>query len=423
MTILLLAANAYVRRPLNPRTDPTATDVDNSTRAPLPQAQASTQTSAPALMPAPPLPHTLETYSRGASAARPGFDWSIVESADYKQYAANLRAIGFPEEWVRAIVIFDVNAKFAAHEAPLRSKEAPPDAPLRERQRMPTPDDLDRLRQLRELEIEKQAALKDILGIYVPRDVLKSPTSRNYEAYEYALDALPLEKRAAAQTVVENEWFGDDTTTGLSRAVYVESNRRRREERDVALNQILTPEEFQQFEMNTMPAATELARRTIGMEPTEAEFGAMFKIAWQNWVDTGGVYGVWRAVPVPPGQIAAADQRMDADLRTTLGPDRYLDYQMATSDVGQQLRNLAARYDLPREILAQAFPLQTEAAQLEKLLARGRAGNNVPAMTSADPAQLQSRLATVQQQTEQVLGATLWQAWNDGKNRRVKLDP
>ena len=31
----------------------------------------------------------------------------------------------------------------------------------------------------------------------------------------------------------------------------------------------------------------------------------MFRIAYKNWFDTGGVYGRWRAIPVPPEQIAA----------------------------------------------------------------------------------------------------------------------
>ena len=39
-------------------------------------------------------------------------------------------------------------------------------------------------------------------------------------------------------------------------------------------------------------------------------FLAMFRIAYKNWFDTGGVYGRWRARPVPPDQIAAATQAL-----------------------------------------------------------------------------------------------------------------
>ena len=70
--------------------------------------------------------------------------------------------------------------------------------------------------------------------------------------------------------------------------------------------------------------------------------------AYKNWLDTGGVYGRWRADPVPPEQIA--DLAMNASLMDALGPDRFLDYQMAVSGTGQQMRNFAARFEVPREI-------------------------------------------------------------------------
>jgi hypothetical protein len=358
-----------------------------------------------------------------ASTTGSTFDWAAVESSDYKVYAANLRALGFPEDLVRAIVIFDINALYAPREAPLRSKPVAPDAPPKERQTMPTAADADRLRQLRNIEIEKQAALKDILGIDVPRAIMRTPVSRNFEGYEFALATLPLEKRNKTQAIVEDEWLAADEIKGLDRPAFVEGYRRIREERDANLKQILTPEEFERFEMHSTPAGTHLARRTVGMEPTEAEFAAMFRIEWQNWVDTGGVFGLYRAAPVPTGQIAAADQRMVAALQSTLGPDRYLDYQMSASDTGQRLRNFAARYDLPRETLVQVFQLQMETDQLAKEMARARVGNLPPARVPAVPSRLQSRYTALQQQTEQALGVMLWQAWKDGRNVRVKLDP
>jgi hypothetical protein len=166
----------------------------------------------------------------------------------------------------------------------------------------------------------------------------------------------------------------------------------------------LTPEEFERFEMNTVPASTELARRVIGMAPTDEEFLKMYQIARDNWVETGGVYGSWRAIRVPPEQIAAADERMNARLKEALGPQRYLDYQLATSESGQQLRNLAARYDLPRDILAQAFQVQSEADRLAK------------AGQITEAAELRDKLQTI-------LGPAAWQAWTDGRTLRVRLDP
>ena len=104
---------------------------------------------------------------------------------------------------------------------------------------------------------------------------------------------------------------GMNKTSIKEHAAELEAFKKSREDRDATLRQILTPEEFERYEMNTTPAGTELARRVIGMQPTDQEFTTMFRIAYKNWLDTGGVYGRWRALPVPQ---RAADRHKPACL-------------------------------------------------------------------------------------------------------------
>ena len=414
----LLAANVYVRRPEAPQQvqTPPAMAVDHL-------KPTSTEVKAPAESGA-----STEGLSRGATAttsAPPAFQWATVESSDYKQYVANLRAIGFPEELIRSVIIADIDKLYAPREEALKVKPVPHDAPMDQRQSYPTAEKMERILQLREVRLEKQAVLEEILGAYVPREILRAPMSRNYEAYEYAISLLPPEKRDAAQLIQENEFVADDMQKIQypNHADELEAYRRSYEARNQALMEILTPEEFERYEMNTTPAGTELARRVIGMEPTEAEMLAMFRVAYEYWVATGGVYGRWRASPVPPEQIAAAEQRLEAGLREALGPERYLDYQMATSDTGQQLRNLAARYELPRETLAQAFELQKETEGVAKTIARLSRGGASDLQASGKLAPLQIQLADLEQKMQQVLGANVWQAWQDGRRNQVELKP
>jgi len=349
--------------------------------------------------------------------------WEDIESSDYKKYINGLRTAGFPEELIRAIIIADVESLYAAREERLRAKPVPHDAAVAERQAPPTAEDWDRLRQLRQVEVEKQAVLKEILGIDVPREMFRTPTSRNYEAYDYALEQIPPERREIVQAALENFWQADDELKQLDHASYVQAYRQKREEFNATALQVLTPAEFERFEMNSTPAGTELARRTTGMDPNDDEMLAMFQLAYKCWNDSGGVYGLWHAVRVPSEQIAAAEQAMETGLQQALGPDRYLDYQMAVTATGQQLRNLAARYDIPRETIAQAFALQTEADQLART---ARVANATVSADGSSPAPAQSpaqKLAEVQAQLEQVLGTEVWQAWQDGRRRQVSLDP
>ena len=68
----------------------------------------------------------LGSHLRGAAKAtlRPTeaprvapFDWRQVESGDYLQYIANLRAIGCPEKTIKDIIVADVNDLFASRMA------------------------------------------------------------------------------------------------------------------------------------------------------------------------------------------------------------------------------------------------------------------------------------------------------------------
>jgi hypothetical protein len=146
---------------------------------------------------------------RPTTPIQPRHDWAQVESDDYRAYVGNLRASGFPEDLVREIVIADLDALYAPLEDPLKFQMPAPDAPRSERNMTFSEEDWARLFRLRELRIEKQQALKEILGIYVPRELLRGPRSRNYEAYEYALGLLPQEKRDAAQLIIEQEIIAD----------------------------------------------------------------------------------------------------------------------------------------------------------------------------------------------------------------------
>ena len=396
---VLLAANCYLRLSharlvmRGEQTDRATQITGSATESPKPVSSADTSGHVASLLP---------------RAAAPTFDWTAVETSDYKQYAANLRAIGLPEELVQAIVIADVNAHYAPKEEALRRKQLPYDVSRAEREGSYGPSEWDRIAQLRDVEVEKQAALKEILGIYVPRDIVRTPRSQNYEAYEYALSLLPEEKRAAAQSIVEDEIIKDGKNHERFPQLgpdAVEAYRVMAAERDAGLKQILTPADFDLYERNTTPCGTELARKVIGMEPTDEEFAAMFRVTYKSWCDSGGVYGWWRAVPVPDQQIAAAEQQLQAGLKETLGPERYLDYQMATSEMGQQLRNLGARYGLSQDALAQAFEAQKQLDAMAR---------------SATPA---AQLTDLNEQLQQALGPDAGPAWKDGRSRRVTLNP
>lgn len=405
--ILLAAGNFYMLRRVSPNL---------AVATPIVQASAAEATPEQVQATERPRIHTV------AAAQNPPFQWAPVESSDYKTYIGNLRKLSFPEDLIREIVVADMNKLYEAREEPLRIKQAPYDAPLSERRRPPTVEDVQNMMKLRDIEIEKQHALENLLGTHVPREFIRSPNSRNYEASEYAISILPPEKQDAVQRIQEDEFMKDD----LNQAQYgngpdkLDRYKRLNEERDAALKQILTPEEFDTYMMNTTPPGTEMARRVIGMEPTDEEMKKMWRLTLQQWTEQGGVYGWWRANPVSSEQIEAADQKLNEGLRAELGEDRYLDYQMAVSGTGQQLRNFAARYELPRETLAQAFTLQTQIDLLAKNPIRYV---SQPGQSGPPPDSRFQQMTDLKQQLQSVLGPDLLNSWNSGRRQEYELQP
>jgi len=109
------------------------------------------------------------------------FNWAWIEVSDYKEYVKRLRAVGFPEELVRDIIIADVDKMYESREHALQPKPVPYDAPLAQRSTLDiSQEDWQRIRDLRDLRVEKQTVLETILDDYVPREILRTPISRNY---------------------------------------------------------------------------------------------------------------------------------------------------------------------------------------------------------------------------------------------------
>src|SRR5688572_6199434 len=121
-------------------------------------------------------------------------DWRMVESEDYRQYIANLRAIGCPEETIRDIIIADVNKLFASRVAALYPTPSDykfwrvEDLEARKEQR-------DREQKRRALEREKQDLIKELLGVDYETAIARWSGRPDDEAYRYGF--LSAEKQQA----------------------------------------------------------------------------------------------------------------------------------------------------------------------------------------------------------------------------------
>lgn len=314
----------------------------------------------------------------------PEWSWSSIESEDYRKYVANLRSIGCPEQTVRDIILADLNKLYAAKEAPFKDPAPTATAPWdftatsattsssRTGNAASRKEAYERRKKLREVELEKAAVVKELLGYTLPLPPLRGWTTRNYDRYETALNALPPEKRERTRELLEQFWAASDTITdtfGTKRPPeYFEQLKRANEQRRESMLGVLGPDELDDFEMRASTTAQRLSTQLAGLNLSEEEFKAIYKARAEVEDPIGA--------NIPLAQIAAADPSIltqktteaEALLKNTLGEERYAKYEKSQDPNWQTLDKLKSRFELPEESIEKAYELQkqlTDVAQQE----------------------------------------------------------
>jgi hypothetical protein len=341
-----------------------------------------------------------------SAAGRPRFSWRQIESDDYHQYIANLRAIGCPEQTIRDIILADVDKLYAARENPLK---APPKQADGKPAAETAEQKLERLRQLRAVQQEKRWVIKELLGIDMPLDLLPSSGSRDYHAFEVAFKFLPADKRDAVQGLQETYWQQSDALQAKydkkRTPEFVAESRQLKDTLRQELAKVLTPGELEDYDIRTSATAKQLSNKLgVYFRPTENEFREIFRA--QRDYETALEQSFAPAQAAQPGDSADANalaqqraarqqalqqarssalSQMNDQLKTDLGENRYDEYQRSQDRTYDLLARLGMRYNLPQDTVLQAYDLQ-------KSFQAGQVPGAGAVATQQDPAELQKQL-------------------------------
>ena len=297
------------------------------------------------------------------------FAWSQVLTNDLHAYIRNLRAVECPEATVRDIVVGEVNRLFASREAPYRDRSAnlvpnPGETTQQKRQRRRA--DYERRRNLRLVEKEKSAVVRELLGFDLPLEPLRGWYSRSYERMEAAINGVPAEKRERVREVLEAYWELSDTLNDESDvsnkgrdAAFVERYRENNERRRLALSQVLTADELEVFEMRASSVAERLRIQLGPMQPTEAEFRELYRLRREIEEPFGGTMTL--ADTTDPKSDPEAESRYRQQLETLLGPERTAQHDRIQSQPYQNLLRLQERFGLDQAVVEQAYGLLSQA--------------------------------------------------------------
>jgi hypothetical protein len=277
---------------------------------------------APAAKAQPAVPRPLHLKFTETASAAEGFNWRRVESADYKTYVTNLRAIGCPEQTIRDIITADVKQAFAQ-----RRKEAIA-ARLGEfrywNTQSATPELLAAYAQQKEaVNAQMHDVLQELVG---SGSVGESSPSWVAEETDYKLSFLPESLRQQVRAVdaryeeVEpqikalSDWQPSTTDPAQLQAILERYASKRAD-----LAQLLTPEQLEQYEMTVSWTADNLRQAMAKFNPSPDEFRTIF----QEWRAHDEHLAELRAHNEPdPG-----DAQVFENIRQALGDERFAEYR------------------------------------------------------------------------------------------------
>jgi len=329
------------------------------------------------------------------------FNWESVESSDYKQYIANLRSVGCPEETIRDIIRSDVNKLYEEKKKEAR-RRSPKFKYWQRREEYTRSYGRESWLKMFELDEERNAVLRT-LGIEPDVDM---KTLERANEFDLLTDFLDDEGKKAQILRLAKELNDKATILGEG------SIPKLLKEMETAMKQFLTPEEARQADLRTSMTGNILRYQLAAFEPSEQEFLSLFDLRKAFDVQFHGM---------DPGKATAAEraERREAwkglqeQIKQTLGAQRYADYELAQNQDFQQMYRVANEVGLGAREAKQVYAMRQQA---EEQAARIR---NDQSLT---PEQRGQALGGIRQETEKtihtVLGEKGWDQFNRGSNNR-----
>jgi hypothetical protein len=347
-------------------------------------------------------PHKAPPSETPTAASTNTLRWAQLEAEDYPTYIARLRSIGCPEQTIRDIIIADVDKLMAPQVLALTGHTKPPKywkADVRDSSNLQS---LERLNRIADLDVQKRGVIKDLLGIDLAAERLRQKGET--DIYEERLSFLPEDKRSQVRILIEKanreevylrekSWRDNDELTSA------EKNRLQsiQQEKDQALQQILSPAEYDQYNLWFSPSAYKVRDAFYGLDNTEAEFLSVYRLQ-QDFDSRWGNVQPASLGPSEKQEYDSARAQFDSDLSQLLGPERYAEIKQAQDSDYRQLAQTAADYNLPPGAVREVYALKNLALEQR---------SKVNTDASLTPEQKQSIFQAINQETERAVAETI----------------
>ena len=337
------------------------------------------------------------------------FNWSQVASADFKSYRDQLLAMGCPEKTMRVILLSEINEHYGqqlkAALAHLHARfwdlivEGPSELESKCREATGS------------ITEERKKVIDEVLGKEKPDEAeMAEDKARSLEVRRARYSWLSEDKR---DRLIALEDKLNEANDQMRRTAREKSPNGKPTDEQVAQfetlkmqvtnerKQILTPEEFEEYELRSSNAA-HWANIAVGFEPTEDEWRAVARLQKERDDEAAKLKSPKTATEAEKVARASELQRLTdqlAEARTAaLGTERAALYDRGIDRDYQQVREVIQRYGLEDEVANQVYELQREAMKQANALRKD---------SLIDPSVRDETLAAIQQETERTLEQTM----------------
>lgn len=293
------------------------------------------------------------------------FHWQQVASPDYKSYMAHLREIECPEETIRDIITAEVNKffgkkiralRYADGEMPYKYWESGRSYNSKERYA--------RERQIRALEREKSALLKELLGVDPNEEIKKE---NNYVDYWERNFAFVQDDRKEKVREIQ-EKYGEMEQEINRTGFYDEEDRKKLkdlyQERLRELSAILNPKELEEYDLRASRVASQLRSDVEVSDVSEEEFRKIFALRKGREEDLEYPYD--QEDKAGQERRRKAVEEVDEQVKSLIGPERFVQYQRSQDWNYKELVRLVERQELPREAADKVFDIKKDSEDAVK---------------------------------------------------------
>jgi len=276
-----------------------------------------------------------DNSANAASLVR--FQWSQLESTDYKEYIARLRAFGVPEKVVRDIIIADVTKLYRPRFAALRPPKQPKNPNFWETRNQGYNPERNMTKEQREqtsaLRKEQTALIKELLGADVYEAIAKDSGAPDWTERQYG--ALSKETRdkvsemqqrfqeAQSELYAKADGYIDQDTQAEVAAL--------RKKLRGELATVLTPEQLEEYELRNSETAQRMRYELSWFEPDEKEFRAIHAAKQAQEEITALLNPEVENTEATRDEIKALQKKqkeLEASLAESLGTNRAREYQL-----------------------------------------------------------------------------------------------